>query len=482
MSMNFQDLVLLGIFRCHVDGPAFVPPRQTDSRERLMLVSHRWRNLVQSTPEFWTWVNFLPVASQIPGHLENLARTWLQRSLGVLVYIEFETDLHLHTPTLPPQHVVYGSGRFCVVDTIILPCAPRIVSLKCVLATSATVRSFLTIPTWGFISLQHVDLILTNHLDPRQSRFHGWEFAMFNVFDNLPCLQTVRFCVLNAMSVHPDCFRLPWNQLTHLYLGTTAIPPNIFLRIINLTSMSLQDALFRIKLTKSTKSMVPHGRALSAFTAVVAHHLKGLQLILIDPSRDRRLFEALKLPALASLQVKIHDRKTGWNLNQYIPLIGTVSQLEYLSFLPFTFPLVLANADSNPRPHRMIPSSEMESLFAALPTIKTLVLGQGLHVDLPTLGKIARGELLPSLANLRIGSVTGSQVLLMVEVRNKLAMHKVLQPQGSSEKSMLTVSPISVMHLLVPEEDEGEVQEEAMLLRGSTTSCADVKFIVDERM
>ncbi|KDR84680.1 hypothetical protein GALMADRAFT_206201 [Galerina marginata CBS 339.88] len=434
LAMNLPDPILLGIFRCHFDGPAFVPPRQSDDRESLMLVSHRWRNLIQFTPEFWTWVNFLPVISQIPGRLENLARTWLQRSLGVLVYIEFETDMDLNTTTLPPHYVVYGAGRFCVVDTVILPCAPRIVSLK----------------------------------------FHGWEFAIFNVFRNLPCLQAVKLCILNAMPVHPGSFRLPWRQLTHLYLGTTAISPDAFLHIIDMTSLSLLDAIFRIKFTKSTRSILPHGRALSGFTPIVANLLKGLQLILIDASPECRIFKALILPALVSFQVKNQNMKTGWDLGLYMPLIETTFQLEYLSFLPFSFPLAPTNADSEhllKRPHRIIPSAEMESLFAAIPTVKTLVLGQGLHLNLPTLTKIAQGELLPSLENLRIGSMVG--------VRNDLATYRALQPQGSGGKLMLTLSSISVVHLLVPEEDEEIIEKEAMLLRESTTSCVNVKFIVD---
>ncbi|KDR71390.1 hypothetical protein GALMADRAFT_1345890 [Galerina marginata CBS 339.88] len=488
-GMNLPDPVLVEIFRCCLTSPAIVPSRPTDERERLMFVCHQWRNLIVSTPGLWSSVIFLPVASQTAGRLQNLAGTWLQRSQGVYVSVIFETDLRRQGPQPTPQYVVYGAGAFCIVNTIILRCVSRIIALKCILATSATIRSFLTIPPGRFFSLQYIDLTLTDHLNQLRSRFHTWEFSMFTVFHQLPRLRDARFCTLNAMALNPDDFLLPWNQLTHLYLGTTFITPEVFLRIIHTSSLLLVDGLFRIKFTKPAGCTKFHAhvrgcRVPSAFPTAIAHRLKVLQLILHYPRQDIRMFQALRLPALFSLQIRVQDPKKGWELRLFRQLVGTIFRLRYFSLIPFVSPSAPQNSKSENKtkiPHRLIASSEMESLLTAIPTVSTLVMGQGLHLNSPTLKKIAQGVLLPFLEHLRLWSVSGGQVLEMVKERNNLVQYKALRPQNSGNYLVLYLSSISVLHMLVPREEERIVNEEMTVLRQYTASSANVNFVIEGR-
>ncbi|KAF8956843.1 hypothetical protein BDZ97DRAFT_1849448 [Flammula alnicola] len=76
----------------------------------------------------------------------------------------------------------------------------------------------------------------------------------------------------------------------------------------------------------------------------------------------------------------------------------------------------------------------LETYFLALRNLRILHLPCGMYLHATTIEKIATGEILPHLQELKLGSVDRKDTLSMIRQRNDMARYHLLVPGTSSRK------------------------------------------------
>ncbi|KAF8954662.1 hypothetical protein BDZ97DRAFT_1927937 [Flammula alnicola] len=245
---EFPEKLLLRIFFLCFENATVVPPSQSDIRPSLTQVCRQWRRLMLATPTIWQDVDFSPVPFQHPINLLKLAKLWLRRSKGALLSLNFCADARsaMTAGQLPTsaQQLLYGGGSFNIVKSIIFPCASRIRSLTCIICTEEVIKAFLKIPLGTLEALESVEVTFLNDFDRCSTPFTQEEISDFTVFRSLPSLRRATFHIFNG--IDPLDLQLPWNRLTKLDLGSTAMPPEVFTTIIHFSAPSLTEGFFQI--------------------------------------------------------------------------------------------------------------------------------------------------------------------------------------------------------------------------------------------
>ncbi|KAJ3513075.1 hypothetical protein NLJ89_g3153 [Agrocybe chaxingu] len=303
-------------------------------------------------------------------------------------------------------------GEFNILRTIILPedISTRLVSLTCLLCKD-DVWDFLRLPSSTFPVLQRVEISFIHTLSTHQSPFTR-DFTRcldFSIFEDHPALNEATFHIFNC--IHPLDFKLPWGRLTRVDLATAPMPPWIFLNIMNRASPSLIDGTFHVKFIQ-----VRHRALLPRLIETTMPFLKRLRLVLIDPIFDTEFFALLTMPVLEKMNLEVfRSTAIGWELWLFVPMLKpTSASLRHLE---------LKNLYLTRRPGVHIPKarrtsySELEAILDIVPELEVLKLVPDVNVHLPTLEKIASGQLMPKLKILELFSTSTDVVLWMVRKR-----------------------------------------------------------------
>ncbi|KAF8972026.1 hypothetical protein BDZ97DRAFT_1782768 [Flammula alnicola] len=400
-------------------------------------INEPWQNVILA-PSFWDHMDFTPVP---PEKISTLLRQFilcLHRSGNNSLALNFG--------------MVYGGWGFTVIDSIIIANAERIKTLTCPLYGPQSIEAFLNIESGRFRSLETVDIGFMNSANVRHSSFTIEQWLNFTVFRSLPNIRQVTLRLLNGL--HPFNLHAPWGQLTKLDMGATAMTPEVFIKLIREAS-SVKYASFQIKFTKPA---YPQLRL--APSEVTVKKLESLQLRLVYPTQDPRLFFLVRFPKLKDLWIFMQGTFEDWDMGIYTNLLRrSTKSLRRLWLSDFPGP-IFAMSPENARwviPNRRRPEApyrELEKFFGIIRNINSLHLPLGIHIQAPTIEKLVTGELLPQLTTLECGSINGKHVLSMVRRRNE----RVLSPSpvpGTSYTNHERVysSPctsLSFLYLVIP--------------------------------
>lgn len=488
VNPTIPDKILLQIFDEYLfEIPVILPPRAHDERIYLMLACSRFHKLVISTPSLWFNAYFLPVL-----HSRSLthAQRWLRLTAGVLVHLTFRASYSSYdengVEVRSDAPLLYGHGKFSIVDDIIIPCIDRIRYLHTIISTEEVIRSFLRIPAGRFANLQQIDLILINNLKEYRSSFYQWEWETFSVFRGLKNLRKVGYHHYNGLS--PLNVHFPWTQLTEVRVETVSLDPWSLLEIMHYTSSTLSRGFFAVKFTDELKGRDGKSKNVPRVREnVIARVLGELHLFLIHPKYDTLgVLHSLRLPSVVVLWIEMIEPdgpRTKWNLDSILPLICSISQLTIFRLLSLSEDrkrINSINAEDNVI-RRGIPSQrDVEEFFTLMKPLRLLTLPISFCVHSLILSKMITGELLPILQHLEIASLCGIEVLLMVKERNENAVNYQLGEGPSdflAESEGLPYAPVQIsrLTLYVPHEDLKEIKEVATSLN-QHYSCIDTEF------
>ncbi|KAF8957618.1 hypothetical protein BDZ97DRAFT_1845788 [Flammula alnicola] len=413
-----------------MNEPVRLPFRPEEPRYILSQVSRQWRDGVQSTTSFWDHIYLTPVLPQHSSTLLGHFFRCLLRSGNNALSLNF--------------HMITGGWSFSIVNWIIKPNAERIKSLTCLLY-GQDIETFLNIQEGRFRVLEA-------------------QWLNFTVFCSLPHIRQVTLHILNGL--HPFDLRLPWRQLTALDMGTTAMPPDVFIKIIGEARSSLRDAFFQIRFHKPA---CPGLRL--APREITLKKLETLRFRLIYPTQDPRLFALLRFPNLRDLYIEMHDVFQDWDMEMYTGILRrSTKSLRYLQLSDFS--QQGSNMPPPNRRHRDTSYHELERFFTVVRNINFLHLPLSVHIHASTMEKLATGELLPRLTTLELGSINGKDVLSMVKRRNEAVLSHSLAPGPSSS----TCTYLSFLYLVIPRsscrpEEKRDFDKEVEVLRSLGVVC-----------
>lgn len=421
---RLTDSILAHIFYLSISIPVFIPTPSdaTTPRQKLMAVCHRWRRVIESSPLLWSNAQFLPDSSVHHLRLLSYSHQWIHRTAGSPVTVKFDGDYASanrgSSPTETKQ-LMYGAGHFCFIQHIVLPCAHRITSLTCTVATNKTIRAFFRIPAGSLSALEHMDILFINQYSDWISGFTSQELAMFTAFRGMGSLRILILHLLNG--IHPLYLQIPWNQLSILDLGTRATPPDVFRTILR-HSTSLVEGCFLIKFTA-------RGQVTILSSRVILESLRVLRLLLINPNNEPEMLKRLIFPNLVDLRLEHEDLQQGWKLITYLSILRKAPQLHFLTLAHYKSRIPLIDTRSHRMlNHRNIPVPEMKRFLNAIPNIVCLRLPLSININAYLVEDMALGYYTPLLETLELGSIHGDHILDMVHRRNLL----VENPQSAS--------------------------------------------------
>ncbi|KAF8958683.1 hypothetical protein BDZ97DRAFT_1840854 [Flammula alnicola] len=455
-SYIFPDTVLRRILVfCGINEPVRLPLQSEDPRA-FAPVSKQWQNVIL-TPSFWDHMDFTPIP---PEKISTLLRQFI-----LCLHHSGNNSLALNFG------MVYGGWDVTVIDSIIIANAERIKTLTFPLYGPRSIETFLKLKAdasgrWRRANVWH-------------SSFTIEQWLNFTVFRSLPNIRQVTLRLLNGLN--PFNLHVPWGQLTKLDMGATAMTPEVFIKLIREAS-SVKYASFQIKFTKPA---YPQLRL--APSEVTVKKLEILQLRLVYPTQDPRLFFLVLFPKLKDLWIEIHGTFRDWDMGLYTNILRrSTKSLRRLWLSDFPGPIFVTSPE-NARwvaPNRRRPETshrELEKFFGVIRNINSLHLPLGIHIDAPTIEKLVTGELLPQLTTLGCGSINGKHVLSMVRRRNERVLDPSPVPGTSSYSNHKRVysSPcasLSYLYLVIPRsscgpEERQDFEKELEVLRSVGVEC-----------
>jgi hypothetical protein len=446
-TKKLTDTILLFVFSYLIELPSILPPSAGDPGLTLLVVCHRWRDIILNSANKWTNMVVSPTVSsdRFSANIE-FGRCWLnvdiRRHSGYWLNIFL-----LHVPKTPRSLQNGNTGNtssdeITVLENIVFPAARRAKCLSLPFCSTHAAEAFLTAPAGRFYFLESVEICFPKcgQSEVAGTAKSGMKISKpITVFQNLPFLRCASIIMHNGLN--PLTLLLPWYQLTMINMRFTTIHPKVFRTILSKSSPSLTTGFFTIKFS-------PKKRSPSSYTnqdrlpKIVAPALKHLHLRLIDPSLDCDIFTRIRLPALIRFWVDLYDSNAGWMMNIYQPLLRSSSNtLETLAFLDLRG-FDYADDGSTVHldgPRRNTPRIQQDlwSFFSNFPMVRVLRLPVGLYIPQAAMELISLGKLLPRLEILEVASSTGVDILTMVKDRNEVAhLFSGLVGSSSSAPSM----------------------------------------------
>jgi len=437
---TFPENILRRIFDLCIRGPLVFPPSPREPRRVFTQVCGKWREIVLSTPTYWTTFDFARHEAQCPNNLIQLAELFFNRSGNdAPLAISFRASFKLRSQL--------GGNIFAL---LIWPRAHRVWFLSCCV-TKNDLRIFFG-PGIRFPALQAIHMaVIWNSADSIASRIPVKDSIDLSIFRRTPLLRQASLRILDG--IHPTDLYLPWGQMTKIDLQQTSIRINEFMYIME-QSLLLEDGIFHVDLSQS------YDRRTTTLRQISIPRLRQLRIRLVQPSQDTRMFGKLAMPALDELWVEREEfGQAVRDTTIYEPLLSAVqTTVKHLTIAEYSIP------QSNwyiPRLHRSsrLMYQDVDGALRISENLTSLFLCPGVFIKPHTLEKLASGELLPFLKTLGISSVKGWDVISMVRKKN---LASVLPEYGSSSGDAAR-RPVALeyLHLFVIgyELDKSEVQE-----------------------
>ncbi|KDR69540.1 hypothetical protein GALMADRAFT_145296 [Galerina marginata CBS 339.88] len=427
------------------DFPAILPPSINDPRYTIQLVCQSWRDVLLSTPSCWKVFAFMPKPFDDLARLLQIFEAHIRRSGSSPLAFYFLTDIDNHLqlrttnpyiPLLGVEQLVYGRGAFSILQSIILPSAERIQHLQCLIYGAQNAEFLLGIGAGRFKLLESINIIFINNFNSPRCPFTFQQSLSFKVFQSLPSFRQATIRIMN--NIHPLDLHLPFHQMAKLDLVNTPISCDVFMRIMCQSAPSLTDGAFHVELSVNANQFLKSCRPL-CMPNIAHFHIQ-----IVNPGFYPDIIRLFHFPVLRRLRVERSDQCSPfqWDVPRYTAMIAT-------STVPIET-LVLANCAFGfgatsliKRSRRDTSYQELEELFLLARDVHTLVLPWSVHLHLPTIQKIATGEMLPRLQVLEFGTTHPAIAIDMVRERNE---HSSL----SSSTGAVPPAPIIRLGLTVP--------------------------------
>ncbi|KAF8194522.1 hypothetical protein BJ912DRAFT_1141392 [Pholiota molesta] len=438
---QLSTTVLLAIFYSACDyQPVSLPLHSSHPRHVLSSVCKGWYDVVRSTGALWDKIHF--GASAGDAHQPH----------PLLLQLEFCANLSGSNPLTITFDTVFDGWAFSFVDLVIIPHVHHIQNLKCMVQGNNEIKKFLTIGESRFSILESLDICFVNELLRQILYFLLEDCLKFTTLLTAPCLRHATFHLVNGL--HPIDLHLPWGQLSTLDLGTVAMPPDIFIKILHAATWRLEDANFYVRFSKPM-----HPRLTLSKRRVTMHALRMWRLRLHSPSQDTRLFSLLRLPALQKLYIEMYDYSSyqDWDLPMYTKLLGASNKTLRELYMDDYPPHGSKNNSFVVRyRYRKITHQVLAKFFRVISNVENLHLPVGLDIDAATLNKMASYTLLPKLSSLELSSLHGWPILAMARRRLQLfidasrAAEQAEFEPGPARRPVIAFRPPTSIHVLIP--------------------------------
>jgi len=443
-DLNFPADVLQRIFDLVIRGPVVLPPPVDDQRRILAQVCSRWRNVVTSTLYYWSSFEFVELDQvPLPENLLQLAQVFLCRSKDTVpLFIRFRSSGL-------PSNVACRMLKF-----VIRSYAHRLGFLSCVVTKKELRTFFGAIHVFHFPLLQRIDLKVRNKdgcIATRTPVMGSIDLSGFN--QRAPSLRHVTLRILDG--IHPADLRLPWGRLTQIDLGDTPTRANTFMRVVE-QLLFLQDGVFCIKFARSYSA---------TFRPITIPHVRRLRLRLIRPGRDTRIFSKLRMPSLQELWLEREEvGQSMRDMTLYETLLAWLNApLKHITIAEHSLPTTtwfLPRLEHTPR----LMYQRLDDVFRSAHNLTTLYLYPGVFMPPLILEKVASGDSLPFLEKLAVSSVSGYDIVWMVQERNLTSTRPESGPSsdsGSLLTPMVRPVPLNYLDLVIMGcgLDEGSIQK-----------------------
>ncbi|KIM37517.1 hypothetical protein M413DRAFT_30737 [Hebeloma cylindrosporum] len=389
--------ILQRIFDLVTQEPVLMPPPTKEPRRSLAQVCATWRDIVTTTPRYWTSYDFVQAYPPVQraGSLLDLAEAFFLRSGDT---IPLSVDFH---------GAWLRNVAHKLLEFVVRSYAHRLRFLSCVV-TKRELRQFFGADYVRFPWLRKIDLTVRDEEGHIATRRPVKGAFTFSTFHRAPALRYVALRLLDGF--HNSDLRLPWYQLTQIDLGSTVIRAGTFMRIM-IQLFRLQEGIFCIDFTRPCSPRFP-------FPTITIAFLRRLCLKLIQPSCDGRIFRKLRMPSLQELSLEREEvGQPRRDMKLYKTLLSHLNaQLKHLTIAESFFP---GKTEFLPRLHR-IPQFTYQQLDAVLrlcPNLTSLYLFPGVFMCPFTLERLASGEFLPFLQKLVVSSTIGWDVIWMARER-----------------------------------------------------------------
>jgi hypothetical protein len=464
---QLSTTLLLAIFQytCNYQ-PVSLPLHSSHPRHVLNSVCKGWYDVVRSTGALWNQIHFR--ANSGEAHQPH----------PLLLQLEFCVKLSGSNPLTITFDTVFDGWAFSFVDLVIVQHVHHIQNLKCMVQGNNEIKKFLTIEEGRFSILESLDICFVNELLRQISYFPLEDCLKFTTLRTAPCLRHATFHLVNGL--HPIDLHLPLGQLSTLDLGTVAMPPDVFIKILHAATWRLEDANFYVRFSKP---MYP--RLTLSKRRVTMHALRMLRLRLHSPSQDTRLFSLLRLPALQKLYIEMYDYSSyqDWDLAMYTKLLGASNKkLRELYLDDYPPHGSKNNSFVVRRRYHKTTHQVLAKFFRAISNVENLHLPVGLDIDAATLDKMGSYTLLPKLSSLELGSVYGWPILVMARRRLQLfidASRAAAQAEyepGPARRPVIAFHPLTSIHVLIPQSwsvaEKRALVQEAQALGLFKITCA----------
>jgi hypothetical protein len=417
LSSYLPTTILRTIFKwCCGHGPVCLPLQDSDPRKVLSDVSPTWANVIQSTACLWDDIHF----TKPPKNTSHAPYPLLDDFHDCTIY-SGQNSLNI------TFDMVCGGWDLSIVSSVIIPHIHRIKSLNCPIYEDRDIARFLRIGQGRFTILESMEICFIDTWDTPFSSFALEDCLQFTALRTVPHLRKVVFRLLNGFN--PIDLSLPWGQLTTLDLGTTAMRPEVLVKILH-SALELEDGFFYVQFTRPNYPQLNLSRR-----HITMRPLRKLRLRLLYPSDDTRLFSILRFPSLQKLWIEMYDEFQDWNIPMYMEMLKASTQsLRQLSLSDFSpdEPNMAAQgiieSDAVRRRHRPTTYHTLERFFDVIAQVEVLYLPLGVNIHACTVEKMASCALLPRLRALELGTINGRHIISMARRRHLYAVDASLRP------------------------------------------------------
>lgn len=368
--------LLSKIFIHCVADVLIIPPGHRDPLWTLIHVCSKWRQVALGTPSLWNQLQ-IDYSHPRPNQLDQ--NFWVKQLFSRTDYA-FTLDIR-NTSEVSRHHDTDP------INTLIVPHIRRLKGLT-LDSSAADIDPLFELPPGTAEVLEEVSICVTGQ--------NYIPLGPVTVLQHAPRLRRVTFKVSHF---HPNIYRLPWAQLSELYLPESDIHPDIGYAILS-SCTSLVRCTLKLKrspvVAASSQEHLP----------LALPHLSSLVIHVGKCSDYNRFFQRFAFPRLSSFEVIDQDTLRTWDPS-LTPVITRSPLLQRVSLL------------------LPIRHSDIESFLEKTSSIVELCIPRGNTIPDLTLAKIALGKLVPKLESLtcKLDRNSLTAHLNMVEIRHASKPH-----------------------------------------------------------
>lgn len=360
-----------------------------DPRLQITQVCAGWRQIAFAIPKLWKIR-----LSRIPDRssTSKLINAWWSQCSGSLLVLTMNKRVYVQkSDGISFDHFLF--------EYIIAPYCARLVQLD-IIMQAETARMMLALPAGSFKALKILDLTVervddSNPLLPSDN--------LHTAFSSSPHLSTVAFRAIPLTD--PLLLHLPWQQLTRFALVLQVIPADNLLLLLSYCQLLSSCVIGGLAIDADVVIRI------SSMPRLHLPKLKRLCLTFVSMHNHHHFLRALSLPNIRDLDF-LNTPSCDWAPPHYATFFQSIrSTLTIFRVKEHPdFGLGFGRGGTTERHFD-------DLLISCMPQVETFELSNRFTVSASTLEKIAHGELLPSVTNIKFSVNNVRSLLEMLEAR-----------------------------------------------------------------